>query len=371
MKEIRKIISVYKELDPGRDKIALASVVNVEESSYRRIGARMLVKSNGEWTGGISGGCLEGDALRRAQEAIYKNKPSIVTYDTLEDDPNQIGVGLGCNGKIDILFTPIDLGNKKNEIEELIRINASDKASILLKIIEASIPDEYLGKTKFADDDLMKNGFCWIDSNTILDWLDEIRSEKRNRIYSVENAKGVSLKVLAEYIRPETNLVLVGDNYDVHAFVGLAKEMGWKVSIIGRKKKLPKAVFAQVEKVYEYEEAEGVKADEFTAVVLMSHDYNWDKKMLPIFMTKPIGYLGMLGPRKRMRKMLDETGFEHLNEQDNFFSPVGLDVGAESPEEIALAIAAEILAKFRNHKGGFLKVKEGTIHSREKIYVER
>src|SRR5581483_11420513 len=112
MKEIRTIIAAWRSLDLTRTKAALATVVRVEGSSYRRTGARMLVLDNGNYLGGISGGCLEGDALRRAQKAIAQNKPSIVTYDTTQDDGAQIGVGLGCNGIIDVLFTP--LSNDEN-----------------------------------------------------------------------------------------------------------------------------------------------------------------------------------------------------------------------------------------------------------------
>jgi len=102
VKEIRQIIEKYESTDHNVEKVAIATVVNVEESSYRRIGARMLVSSSGQWIGGISGGCLEGDALRRSQTAIYNDQPSSVVYDTMEDDANQIGVGLGCNGRIEV-----------------------------------------------------------------------------------------------------------------------------------------------------------------------------------------------------------------------------------------------------------------------------
>jgi len=126
MKEIRKIIAVYEQMDWQKERVALASVVNVEESSYRRIGARMLVGSSGVWTGGISGGCLEGDALRRSQQAIFRGEPSKVVYDTMEDDENQIGVGLGCNGRVEVLFTPIDPGDPANEIEQLKTITTAE-----------------------------------------------------------------------------------------------------------------------------------------------------------------------------------------------------------------------------------------------------
>lgn len=363
MKEIRKIISHYMRSTQASEKWALASVVRVEESSYRRIGARMLVKDNGEWIGGISGGCLEGDALKRSQMAIFKNKPSMVVYDTMDDDKNQIGVGLGCNGRIEVLFTPIHKDDKSNEIEELKRIDEKNAPAVLLKVIYSETGD-HLGKVVFVEDENANLNFCGLDENIIQELVAEVYRSKRNKVLELQNNENKSLKLLIEFIKPETRLIIVGDNYDVHAFVGLSKELGWDVSIIGRAKKLPKEIFQLVDKVYEYEEAEQVLLDEYTAVVLMTHDYNWDKKMLPIFLNQKLGYLGMLGPRKRMDKMKLELGLLNLDEKPNFYSPVGLDIGAESPEEISLAIAAEIVGTFRNSKALSLKYKEGSIHER-------
>src|ERR1700759_4259236 len=107
MKEIKAIVAAYDKMDKSRTAAALATVVRVEGSSYRRTGARMLVMDDGVWIGGISGGCLGGDALKRARLAITNAKPTLVTYDTTEGDAYQIGVGLGCNGIIDVLFTPL------------------------------------------------------------------------------------------------------------------------------------------------------------------------------------------------------------------------------------------------------------------------
>ena len=114
MKEIKAIIKAYDTIEPATTKAALATVVRVVGSSYRRTGARMLVMDNGIWVGGISGGCLEGDALKRARLAMSKSVSTLITYDTTEDDTYQIGVGLGCNGVIDVLFTPLDFRDKNN-----------------------------------------------------------------------------------------------------------------------------------------------------------------------------------------------------------------------------------------------------------------
>src|SRR5258708_12757028 len=108
MKELRCIVQAYRSIDFSKTRAALATVVRVEGSSYRRAGARMLVLDNGTYLGGISGGCLEGDALRRAQKGILLNRPSVITYDTTQDDDYQEGGGLGCNGIIHMLFTPFD-----------------------------------------------------------------------------------------------------------------------------------------------------------------------------------------------------------------------------------------------------------------------
>ena len=119
MKEIKAIIQAYDNIDRATTKAALATVVRVKGSSYRRTGARMLVTDDGMWVGGISGGCLEGDALKRARLAIAKSVSTLITYDTTGDDPYQIGVGLGCNGVIDVLFTPLDFEDKNNPVEIL------------------------------------------------------------------------------------------------------------------------------------------------------------------------------------------------------------------------------------------------------------
>ena len=364
MKEIRKIIEAYDCTDFSQEKLALASVVNVEESSYRRIGARMLVSSSGRWVGGISGGCLEGDALKRAQNAIYKGQSSTVTYDTMDDDSNEIGVGLGCNGKLEVLFTPIDHLDSDNAIEKLRKISIHNKACLLLKVIESDDEPTFLAKAIILDLASEEIDFCHIDQNNLLDTIKETRILRRPQIVECINSIGQKLTILLEYIRPELKLYVVGDNYDVLAFIGIAKELGWQITLIGRKKKMSKYLFETAKDVYEYEEVDKLHFDEYSAVVLMSHDYEWDKRILPIILHKSPPYIGMLGPKKRMAKMNEELEDFNLAELQHFHSPVGLDIGAESPEEIALSIAAEIVAVFRKREGGLLKLRQGAIHER-------
>ena len=370
MKEIRKIIQTYDQIDWSNTQVALATVVNVEESAYRRIGARMLVQSSGIWTGGISGGCLEADALKRAKVAILKAEPSIVVYDTLEEDAHQIGVGLGCNGRIEVLFTPINPEDKNNPIEQLRSIQEKRTPTIFYQVVGANTDNfQCLGhfgienkQTDFCEEVEILNDRL-IENTTI------VCAKKRSQLFRFKTRKGIILQILIEFIRPELKLILVGDNYDVNAFAGIADEMGWEVNVVGLQRKLSKSIFKIAKEIVHYDDAATLEVDEYTAVVLMSHDFKWDKMVLPIFLKKSLLYIGMLGPKKRMFKMQNELQTEHpdldLTVLNNFFSPVGLDIGAETPEEIALSIAAEIIANFRNRQGGFLKNRQGTIYERE------
>jgi len=363
MQEIKSIIEEYENINLNQEKVALAVVVNVEESSYRRIGARMLVRSNGQWVGGISGGCLEGDALKRSLHAIHQNKSSKVVYDTLEEDENQIGVGLGCNGKIEVVFTPIDLADLQNEIHILKKIVDTDRDIVLLRVIESEDPHT-LGKL-VLEDHLQANAFDGIDIVALKSIIEKVKAAGRSYIQNFLLDNGSNIRILFELIRPEIKLLIIGDNYDVTAMVGLANQLAWKIIIAGDIRKLSKEIVANVFKVFPYTEIKNISIDQHTAVVLLSHDYSTDKAALPILLTRKPRYLGMLGPKKRLHKMEDSLGNYNFSKIGFFYSPVGFDIGAETPSEIALSILTEILAVFRDKKGMHLRNKQGSIHERK------
>ncbi|MFT7450063.1 MAG: xanthine dehydrogenase accessory factor [Patescibacteria group bacterium] len=363
MLEIRRIISEYDSIkDHSTIKVALASVVSVEASAYRRVGARMLVNSNGIWVGGISGGCLEGDALNKSLNAIYKNESSIIVYDTMEDDSSQIGVGLGCNGRIEVLLTPIDPNDPNNEIELLRSLLYAEKPSIIAKVI--SKHSSSFSKCQMLDYNVPGLNFMNIKNTSLQEAIHTALEKKSPRIFNLESSEG-DLKVLLEFIRPETRLIIVGDSYDVNAMVNVAETLGWEIWIVGRMKKLTKELVKRVQKVIPFKEHEQIKTHDYTAVVLMSHDYKWDLTILQHFIKNNPPYIGILGPKKRFQKMDKELSVIELEKINYIYSPTGLEIGAETPEEISLSIAAEIIAVFRNKKGLFLKLKDGSIHTRE------
>ena len=364
MKEIRRILQEYDQIDFSKEKAALASVVNVEESSYRRIGARMLVRSNGLWTGGISGGCLERDALKRSQMAIFKDEVTRVVYDTMDDDENQIGVGLGCNGRIEVVFTPITPDDPNNELEQLRSILEADQPAIMLKVIDAPEESELLGQQQLVTELEAPGEFAGLSADQLKPRIQEAVHKRKSRLFSHDIEEG-EVRLLVEFIRPETRLIIIGDNYDVAAMLGIAGELGWETYLVGKRTKLTKEMYESAKKVVEYEHADQLAVHDYTAVMLMSHDYNKDKWMLPLFAAKQPRYMGMLGPKKRLHKMQGDLPEVDWDKLSFLHAPTGLEIGAESPSEIALSIAAEIVAAFREKPGGFLKYKEGTIHERD------
>lgn len=370
MKEIEKIIQTYQQIDWQREKVALGTVVKVEGSAYRRIGARMFVSNNGQWVGGISGGCLEGDALKRAQVAIMKNQSSIVIYDTTEDDPHQIGVGLGCNGRIEVLFTPIDHQDENNQIEFLKGITHQRTSTILLQLLSTSNGNASKRGNFYQVSQIHQlSTDIQVSPESIQEKLQIVQQKQKSEVFAFSNEKGEHFEILFELIRPKVKLVCIGDNYDINAFMGIAKELGWEIHVAGKARKLSRIVYEMAKQVYSIPEAADIEVDDYTAIVLMSHDYKTDLNLLRQYLSLDVPYIGLLGPKKRLLKMQDELegeGLEvNLEEKINLYAPVGLDIGAESPEEIALSIAAEIIGVFREREGGYLRKRKGTIHQRD------
>lgn len=365
MKEIKAIIEAYYQIDFTKNKVALATVVSVEGSSYRRTGARMLISDSGEWVGGISGGCLEGDALKKARFAMAQNKAKMVTYNTLDDDPYQIGIGLGCNGIIDVLLAPIDSQNIDNQVLLLQECIQNRKLSIVLTIIklEGNFNNLELGQ---AFNFHFSKGFLIeaISENLIIDIEHCLQNEKsESKTYSNQDGK---VTLFIEVLKPAIHLVIYGGNYDIYPMVKLAKEIGWKVSVVCNPLKVQKSLFNTADAVIEKEYSSSIEIDPYTVALLMAHDFETDFKNMRDLLKSDMKYIGMLGPKKRTDKMFFKLAEEGnvLSKRDlsRIATPVGLDIGASNPEEIAISIIAEIKTFFTGRTGQRLKFREGPIY---------
>ena len=372
MKEIRAIANAYDNLDKACTQAAMATVVRVEGSSYRRTGARMLVMDNGIWVGGISGGCLEGDALKRARLAITKSTASLITYDTSEDDAHQIGVGLGCNGIIDVLFTPLDYNDKNNPVEILKAcIQGKRQTNILITVthikgewknIGAGEVIKYTGTSSL---ELLENPE--LKKHLAVKTEEQLEKGKSSPFdFEIDKEKKISFFI--EILLPEIHLALMGHQYDVYSLARLAKETGWLITVITNPLKLNNASVNTFDAIVADEQFTTTTFDEYTAIILMSHDFKTDKRNLVKALKTTSPYIAMLGPKSRSERIFkeieDEGNSISNKDRQRIYAPAGLDIGALTPEEIALSLLAEIRTVFSKREGGSLRLREAPIHER-------
>ncbi len=366
MKETEDIIASFKKAQQQNKKTALATVVHVEGSSYRRPGARMLVTEDGELTGAISGGCLEGDALRKALLAINQQQNKLVTYDSMDEDDNSIGIQLGCNGIVHILFEPIDTAQKNNPLALLENASKQTTNSILVTLFNLDALQTQYGTRLFITNN-HQSGETGIT---------EIKNELEKDIISVLESNHSIIKqyqpgnisAFIELIKPPVELVIAGAGNDIFPLVQMANILGWHVTVIdGRKTHGNTNRFPSAKKIIVAKPAEAIEQlniNEQTVFVLMTHNYNYDVAMLKELINTNCNYIGVLGPKKKLEKMLHEIERSGINisNTEKIYGPTGLDIGAETAEEIALSIAAEIKAVLSNRNAATLRDKNGFIH---------
>ena len=232
MKEIREIIKAYDAAQKQGKQTALATVVHVDGSSYRRPGARMLITEDGELTGAISGGCLEGDALRKALLVMVQQRSMLVTYDTMDEDDAKLGIGLGCNGIIQVLIEPIHEDDVNNPIQLLKIIAAQRQRAVLVTLFSLeNKKDRQHGtclllkddQTTYGDAPIMKD-ILTIDAKDVL----------ANQISLFKNytSETRSLTAFIELIKPGIALIIIGAGNDVMPLVAMADVLGWDTTIV-------------------------------------------------------------------------------------------------------------------------------------------
>lgn len=372
-REIRQIVAAYDNARANGVRALLATVVHVEGSSYRRPGARMLVDENGMMTGAISGGCLEGDALRKALLAISRGTPRLVVYDTTDEEDAVIGVQLGCAGVIQVLFEPIDDSNPDNPLE-LLRRAAEGRTPSVIVTISASdrFSENHPGTALLLSETALRyNHSAGIVSDDLrAEALFSLRSGVSR--FTTRQLAGVTANIFVEYLQPTVSLVVAGAGNDVIPVVQMADLLGWEVHVTdGRGTHAREDRFAAACQVLVGKpEAvlERIATDERTAFILMSHNYQYDKAMLRALLPLDIPYVGVLGPKKKLHRMLDDLRTEGMDIPADMlkkvYGPTGLEIGAETPEEIALSITAEIQAVLNHRPGGYLRDKSTVIHDR-------
>ena len=368
-KEITDIVRAFREAQRHGRQTALATVVHVEGSSYRRPGARMLVEDTGRMTGAISGGCLEGDALRRALQAIHQRENKLVTYNTLHEDDVEFGVQLGCNGIVHILFEPIRPEDPDNPVALLERFLEQRTNAVVVTLFSL---EHYHGAQRgtcfFANE---AGAFSKIEDNAL---EISIGSEAARVLASnsslLRHYADCGITAFAELLQPPVSLVVAGAGNDALPLVDMAALLGWQTTVVdGRATHATRQRFPKAQRILVGKPSEIVPQlaiDDRTVFVLLTHNFNYDLELLSLLLEENSPYIGVLGPKKRLERLLaalEERGRtltdEHLSA---IFGPTGLDLGAEGAEEIALSVLAEIKAVLAGRPGSFLRDRPERIH---------
>jgi xanthine dehydrogenase accessory factor len=374
MKEIRDIMRAFDLAKSEGKRSALATVVHVEGSSYRRPGARMLVTEDGQLTGAISGGCLEGDALRKALHAIGQQQNKLVTYDTRDEADVQFGVQLGCNGIVHILFEPINDTKEHHPIRLLRELISERRDAVLLTLFSLDRSAEQPGTCVLYADSAVNTALPGDWQGVVMDDVKEAAGSRTSGFKEYAHSNKI-YKGFVEFVPPPPALVIAGAGNDVLPLVDLAVMLGWHTTVVdGRPHYATSRRFSKADRVLVARPNEvlgQLMTDVQTLFLLMTHNYNYDLALLRDLVTKEFRYIGILGPRKKLDRMLDELragGIILDNDQlAVIHSPVGLDVGAETAAEIAVSIIAEIKAVISGAAGGSLKGKRDPIHSRPAV----
>jgi len=303
MKALQQIIRRVAE-NPS-DSWAVATLVQAWGSTYRKPGARMLVDSDGDTVGVLSGGCLEEEIGRQGRNVILDGSPRLLSFDT-----RQL---YGCDGRLKILVEPLPAAGKNGNL--ITQIGRALENREVCRV-RTSFEGETLGS------DLLPAGV--------------FLAERRG--------------VFIDTVQLPVRLLLFGTGPGLEPIAQLADALGWTVE--------------RFEHPSEF--AQDFRSDTQTAAVVMNHNFGRDLLSLHRLLPLRLRYVGLLGPRRRHAEILTHLSeYAPFGDRplDNLFAPAGLDIGSEAPEEIALSIVAEVEAILSGRVGGFLRERCATIHS--------
>ena len=338
MSDIGAVLESATRLREAGEPIGLATVVSVRGSSYRRPGARLLVPRDSAPVGLISGGCLEDEAARLARRAIDDDVPLLVTIDHSHEGDELWGSGLGCRGVIELLAEPPAMAAET--LDALTAARFDGVATYLLTGLDGD-----------------RRRLTAIEADAL--------GERAAHAVAHGRPTLIGESVL-DPILPPLHLVVCGAGPDAGPLVAAGIRQGWRVDVVDprrswlRAERFPGARLLDAEPA---SAADATGAGEWTAVVIMSHDYLRDAAFLEGFLGRGVTYLGALGPRDRTERLLNELPAPpSASDLEVLHAPAGLDLGADGAEQVATSIVAEILAVLHGRAGGPLRDRSGPIH---------
>jgi len=343
MNELERIVRAV-----GSAEQLLATVVRVEGSSYRRPGARMLVAGDRWLAGCVSGGCLEGDVMLRGAHRC-KDGPVVVTYDSTADDGEPYG--LGCNGIVDVLLEHIPAGATNDALAFAAACFAREQTGVLVTVIRSARDGVPVGARCSIPEAVFARPIAHADLRAA--------AHGPAGVVTIDD-----VTVLVETIAPSPQLFVLGSGHDAAPIVPLAKSAGFRVTVADRAIREPSRFLAADRLAKSGEVPALIERALEAYVVIMHHHKDADRAALEMALASRARYIGVLGPASRTRELLG-----YLPDDRRLHAPVGLDVGAETPEQIALAIVGEVQAVHHGARGGMLRDRARALHADVAIAV--
>lgn len=324
--------------------LVLASVFETEGSTYSKAGARMIINSEGDFQGMLSGGCLEGDLAERARAVLDSGKAQTVTYDLGVNDEELWGLGVGCDGLMRIFLQPLLAEHDYAPFEAIARAHEGDHREIAVTVLESQ--DIEPGATLVTSGDSAESfGLKDADATVLLDEARAALAGQTSLTKSVQVGKATATVLLA-MVTPRVRLLVLGAGLDAEPVTRLAGELGWRVTVVDhRPAYIDNGHFDEAEEVIccAVEDLSGhVELTGFDAAIVMSHHLASDRQYLAQLSKSQIPYVGLLGPKDRRRRLLEELGNDASALEGRLHGPAGMDIGAVGPAAIALSILAEI-----------------------------
>lgn len=369
----RSILDAAARLRRTREPHLVATVVRTKGSTYRRPGARMLLTQFRWISGSVSGGCLEGDIASKGWWRTRDGEPVVVTYDSrlpeaADDEDVRSAFGLGCDGVVDIMLERANQPGRLDPLELAEHCLRTQRRGAVVTVIDSEVPGIKTGMrvAVIAGEDAMGDPVeATLRAGMIADAHAAIATgESCHRTYRSDLG---NVEVFVEAILPPPRLFVFGTGHDAVPVVQLAKALGWDVGVCAGDARLSvRQRFSIADELLVGTPAElATRVDEADrgVAVVMAHNYALDRAHLGALLESHCGYIGVLGPRARTTRMLAELGVG-LDADPRIHAPVGLEIGAETPHEIALAITAEIQSVLGHAPGLSLRDRVGPIHDR-------
>lgn len=337
------------------EPLVLATVAQTLGSTYRKAGAQMLIAGDGRVAGLLSGGCLEADLMERARKVLETGEPATVHYDTRSSDDVIWGIGLGCEGAMTILLSRLDRSNDYQPFNFASRCRFEQIQASFAVVTQTSNPRFPPGAAFWTQNKHSAPA-------AVATAMEVPTSRGAGPSSQVIEAEDATFLVVPIELPPR--LLLLGAGPDAMPLVEIAGLMNWQVTVIDHRPAYAIADrFPRARRVVLKPSAElpqELQAGQYDAAVVMSHHLLSDQAYLAALADSSIPYVGLLGPAPRRIRLLHEIGDKAARLSGRLYGPIGLDLGARSPETIALAIVAEIQAVMAGREGGsFSKVAPG------------